>query len=743
MNTKHLGYLFAVFATFVAADAFAFDVTQALVTSDEGTQVELSITVGQADWENVGMDTACGTTYEFSIDLAASGNALWTSDQTSGDINLDENGQPFPLTNQIILCSNSAVDVIDSSYSLNLHTDEVENEGTESATLDFNGNCFDPPIVGLAALSTGGKVPKVQATKICPASVTVNIVDTTVVMEASISASDAAEPGSNGQFTILLSKPAIGNGLTVNYSVSASSTATSSNPSSGFGDYEALGSSIFIPPGNSSAVIPVVVIDDDLVEGPESVIVNLVFNETYALGTPSTATVTIVDDDNLPMASISASRAAEPGPPDGNDGGFTISLNEPAPDGGLVVNYLVSAASTATASSDYEALGSSVTIPAGATSVDIPVVVIDDDVIEGAESVIVNLQPGETYDLGSSTTATVFIDDNDVRATPVASISATNAAEPSTNGQFTITLAEPAPDGGLTINYAVSGSSTATVPGDYQALGSSVNIPAGDTSADIPVMVVDDKVAELAETVVVDLQVDEAYDLGTPSTATLSISDDDTAGIHVSGGPLSVNEDGTSDQFNVVLNSQPEADVNISVSSGNTAEGTVDNAKLVFSASNWDSQQTVTVTGVDDDLDDGDIAFDITLMVASSDSNYASMGPFDVAVTNHDNDDPAAAEFTQEAYPFTEDVGVAEIIIERAGAIGEAVSVTFSTDDGADGTTATAGEDYTSVSEVLQWDATDESSRTVEIPIVNDTSSEGDETVVLKLEVNGSDPVNH
>ncbi len=203
--------------------------------------------------------------------------------------------------------------------------------------------------------------------------------------------------------------------------------------------------------------------------------------------------------------------------------------------------------------------------------------------------------------------------------------------------------------------------------------------------------------------------------------------------------PLTMSEDGTSDQFSVVLTSQPVADVNISVSSGNMAEGTVDNAMLVFSTSNWNSQQTVTVTGVDDDLDDGDVDFNITLMIASNDSSYAALGPIDVAVTNHDNDDPAAAAFTQEAYPFTEDAGAAEITIERAGVIGEEVSVTFSTDDAASGTTATPGEDYTPVSEVLVWDANDESSRTVEIPIMNDTSSEGDESVVLKLEVNGSD----
>ena len=620
MNTKYSGFLFAVFATFISADTFAFNVTPASFTSSEGTLQPLTITVESADWVYVGFDTACKSAYEFKIDLATSGDAIWSSDHTSGDINLDLGGDPFSLASQIVFCTTppseeAPAKLVNSDYSINLHADEVIKEGIEKATLNFNGICYVPPVIGLAASSAGGGIPKIEDTKLCPSSVNVNIVDTTPVPIVSISASDAAEPDKNGK--------------------------------------------------------------------------------------------------------------------------IIFSLSEPAPAGGIVVKYSVSSSSTATASVDYRALGSSATISAGRTSALIPVVVIDDDLVEDRESVIVSILPSESYELGSSTSKTVFIVDDDLSVE--VSISAADGAEPSANGMFTITLNEPAPDGGLTVNYAVSGSSTASASVDYVALGSSVLIPAAGLSVDIPVLVLDDDIAELAETVIVDIQDGKDYKLGSPATAMVSIVDDDAAGVHVSGAPLTVSEDGTSDQFSVVLTSQPLADVNVSVSSGNTIEATVDKAMLVFTASNWDSAQTVTVTGVDDDLDDGDVDFNIALMIASSDISYASMGPIDVAVTNHDNDEPASATFTQESYPFTEDVGSAEITVERAGVIGEAVSVTFSTDDGASGTTATAGEDYTSVSEVLEWDADDESSRTVEIPIMNDASSEGDETVVLKLEVIGSD----
>ena len=47
----------------------------------------------------------------------------------------------------------------------------------------------------------------------------------------------------------------------------------------------------------------------------------------------------------------------------------------------------------------------------------------------------------------------------------------------------------------------------------------------------------------------------------------------------------------------------------------------------------------MTVTGVDDDLDDGDVAYTIvTAAATSADANYNGINPADVAVTNTDND---------------------------------------------------------------------------------------------------------
>jgi large repetitive protein len=103
--------------------------------------------------------------------------------------------------------------------------------------------------------------------------------------------------------------------------------------------------------------------------------------------------------------------------------------------------------------------------------------------------------------------------------------------------------------------------------------------------------------------------------------------------------PIAVSESGTSEVFNVVLGSQPSANVTIDVASSDTTEATVSTAQLVFTPANWNLAQTVTVTGVDDPVDDGDQPFSIVLGAAvSTDATYNGIDPTDLAGTNADND---------------------------------------------------------------------------------------------------------
>ncbi|MEZ6129925.1 MAG: hypothetical protein R3C59_14680 [Planctomycetaceae bacterium] len=98
-------------------------------------------------------------------------------------------------------------------------------------------------------------------------------------------------------------------------------------------------------------------------------------------------------------------------------------------------------------------------------------------------------------------------------------------------------------------------------------------------------------------------------------------------------------ESGGTATFTVVLNSEPTADVSIGLSSSDTTEGTVTTTPLTFTPLNWNQAQTVTVSGQNDDVDDGDITYSIQVLPAvSSDPLYNGFDANDVSVTNVDND---------------------------------------------------------------------------------------------------------
>ena len=129
---------------------------------------------------------------------------------------------------------------------------------------------------------------------------------------------------------------------------------------------------------------------------------------------------------------------------------------------------------------------------------------------------------------------------------------------------------------------------------------------------------------------------------------TAATADNDSAGFTVtqSSGSTAVSESGSTDTFTVVLTAEPDSNVVISVTSGDTGEATVSASTLTFTTGNWDSAQTITVTGVNDDIIDGSINTTITLAVvdASSDNNFDPLSDQTVTAATADND---SAGFTK------------------------------------------------------------------------------------------------
>jgi len=102
---------------------------------------------------------------------------------------------------------------------------------------------------------------------------------------------------------------------------------------------------------------------------------------------------------------------------------------------------------------------------------------------------------------------------------------------------------------------------------------------------------------------------------------------------------LTTTEAGGTAAFTVVLESEPAADVTIELESSNLNEATVSPQTITFTPADWDTPQTVTATGVDDAVDDGNQSLSVLIGSATSDDPlYNGLDPTDVRLQNQDDD---------------------------------------------------------------------------------------------------------
>ncbi|WP_071191886.1 choice-of-anchor L domain-containing protein [Trichormus sp. NMC-1] len=352
--------------------------------------------------------------------------------------------------------------------------------------------------------------------------------DTAVIPIITVAATDAnaAETATGvtpnpGVFTLTRTGSTT-NALTVNYT----NAGTASNGT----DYSNLPGSVTFAAGSATATVTVNPIDDTIIEGTETAVLNLATGTGYTLGAATSATVNIADNDipPLPVITVAATDASAAETATGvtpNPGVFTLTRTGSTTNA-LTVNY--TNAGTASNGTDYSNLPGSVTFAAGSATATVTVNPIDDTIIEGTETAIFNLATGTGYTLGAATSATVNIADNDF---PIITVAATdaNAAETATGvtpnpGVFTLTRTGSTTNA-LTVNYTNAG--TASNGTDYSNLPGSVTFAAGSATATVTVNPIDDTIIEGTETAVLNLATGTGYTLGAATSATVNIADND------------------------------------------------------------------------------------------------------------------------------------------------------------------------------------------------------------------------
>ncbi|HJM73775.1 MAG TPA: SBBP repeat-containing protein, partial [Acidimicrobiales bacterium] len=279
---------------------------------------------------------------------------------------------------------------------------------------------------------------------------------------------------------------------------------------------------------------------------------------------------------------------------------------------------------------------------------------VDDSAVDGTQTTAVTVavvdgSSDDAYDAVVDSTVSVTTSDDDTAAFVLSGTSVT-VSEAGSTATFTVVLgAQPSSDVALSVVSADTGEATVSTAqltftsGNWNA-AQAVTVTGVDDSA------TDGNQTTAVTVAVVDASSDNAFDALADQTVTATTSDDDSPGVSVSesDGSTGTTESGGTDTFTVVLNTQPSSDVVVSVASSDTGEVTVAPATVTFTSGNWNTAQTITVTGVADTVVDGTQNATVTLSVvdASSDDAYDSVADVAVSVTNDDVDSTVATTTT-------------------------------------------------------------------------------------------------
>ena len=391
-----------------------------------------------------------------------------------------------------------------------------------------------------------------------------------------------------------------------------------------------------------------------------------------------------------------------------------------------VVN--ITTGGTATAGGDYTGNVATVTIPAGATTATVTINPTVDGTVEPDETVTLTVAAGSGYTVGSPSSATGTILNDDVPTATIA-VSPTSVAEDgAANLIYTVTLNQAA-FSAISVNYTVSG--TATNGTDYASIASPLVINAGFTTGTITVNPTADVTIEPDETVTLTLSAGTGYTVGAPNNATGTILNDDLPNLTINDVTASEGNAGiTNFTFSVNL-SAPAGPGGVTFNIA-TANGTA-TAVVDYVAQSLTSQTipagsssylfTVQVNG--DTLNEPTETFftNVTSVVNAVVVDGQGVGTIV-------NDDPLPSISINDVTVLEGNAGSANAVftVSLSAASGQTVTVNYATADG----TATAPADYTSSSGTVNF-APGQTVRTIGVPVIGETVPEANETYFVNL----------
>lgn len=544
------------------------------------------------------------------------------ADYTVYTLNETENTIPSPYHGFQINLSNA----VPAGTVLNLGGTALtfEDAGSfESWNLDDEGIDFDWDVGDLVTVSLD-----------IPDPPGISIQDVTV------------DEGSAAQMTITLDNTWFEDvDITYGTAPEASDTATLDTTEPGGADYvEVSGQTVTIAAGDTQATVSFPTIGDGTDEDDEFFTVTASFG-----GDSETAEVTITDDDDPPE--VDFVRPDSGSPSESSD--LTLEVELSAISGKTItIDYITQQATTsdaATPGDDYVHVSDTLEIAPGDSSGTFEIDYVDDALDEPTERYIVKLTNPVNVTIPSAfQESSVSIWDND--DPPSITVDDATAGE-GADVEFEVTLsAESGFD--VSVGYGTSGG-TATPGTDYTApaSGARITILAGQTTGTIRVPTIIDNTEEGSgtETFTLTLSAPANATLGSPSTATGTISDTAVPGVSFDTTNVTIAEGGMA-TYKARLRAEPSANVTLTPDGLSGTDVTIQPTTLTFTVSNWRDEQTFTLTAAEDDdsVDDP-----VTITHTTSGGGYGSVTVASVSVTVTDNDVPGV-EISETEVTLTE-----------------------------------------------------------------------------------------
>ena len=281
------------------------------------------------------------------------------------------------------------------------------------------------------------------------------------------------------------------------------------------------------------------------------------------------------------------------------------------------------------------------------TQQSIALAAINDSLVEGAETFTVTMTASSAdagYN-GLSSDVTVGVTDNDVAPPPpglnVVQSGGTTAVTEGGAGDTFVFALNSAPTSDVTVTLSTTGADDISIDPIFLTF----TVANWQTQQSIALAAINDSLVEGAETFTVTMtasSADAGYN-GLSSDVTVGVTDNDVAppppGLNVvqSGGTTAVTEGGAGDTFVFALNSAPTSDVTVTLSTTGADDISIAQTILTFTAANWQTQQTVSLSAINDSLVEGPETFTVTMTATSADAGYNGLSS-NVTVGVTDND---------------------------------------------------------------------------------------------------------